>query len=112
MNADGTGEHRLLSRRAWSPAWSPDGNTIAYVGDEDGDNEIYSVGANGKNVVQLTANTGISDDDPTWSPDSSMIAFSSNRSSDGDIYEMRADGSAVHVLVAGVWTDDTPAWRP
>jgi hypothetical protein len=24
---------------------------------------------------------------------------------------MRADGSAVHVIVSGVWTDDSPAWR-
>ena len=40
-----------------------------------------------------------------------MIAFSSNRMSDGDIFEMRADGSAVHVLVSGVWIDDSPAWR-
>ena len=53
-------------------------------------------------MQQLTANTGIADDNPTWSPDSSMIAFSSNRDSDGDIFDMRADGSAVHVLVAGV----------
>ena len=40
-----------------------------------------------------------------------MLAFASNRDSDGDIFEMRADGSAVHVLVSGVWTDDSPAWR-
>ena len=40
-----------------------------------------------------------------------MLAFASNRDSDGDIFEMQADGSAVRVLVSGVWTDDSPAWR-
>ena len=54
MNADGTGEHKLLAAGAWSPAWSPDGKTIAFVGDDDGDNEIYTVGAGGKGVTQLT----------------------------------------------------------
>ena len=77
----------------------------------DGDDEIYTVGADGKGVTQLTENTGIADDSPTWSPDSSMLAFASNRDSDGDIFEMHADGSAVRVLVSGVWTDDSPAWR-
>ena len=40
-----------------------------------------------------------------------MIAFSSNRKGDCDMFEMEADGSAVHVLVSGVWTDDSPARR-
>ena len=42
----------------WSPAWSPDGKTIAFVGDDDGDNEIYTVGADGKGVTQLTDEHG------------------------------------------------------
>ena len=111
MNANGSRERRLLKHGGWSPAWSPDGKSIAFVNDDGGDDEIYSVGANGKRVTQLTENTGIADDGPTWSPDSSMLAFASNRDSDGDIFEMRADGSAVRVLVSGVWTDDSPAWR-
>jgi Tol biopolymer transport system component len=81
------------------------------VGDDDGDDEIYSMATNGKNVTQLTANTGIADDDPTWSPDSSEIAFSSNRSATGNIFVMAADGGGVRTLVGGVWTSDTPAWR-
>jgi Tol biopolymer transport system component len=111
MNANGTAERRLLKNLGWSPAWSPDGKSIAYVSDKDGDDEIYSVGANGSGVAQLTENEGIADDDPTWSPDSSLLAFSSNRDGDGDIFEMQTDGSSLHVIVSGVWTDDSPAWR-
>jgi TolB protein len=111
MNANGSGEKRLFKDEGWSPAWSPDGKSIAFVGDESGDDEIYAVGADGAGMTQLTDNTGIADDSPTWSPDSSMLAFASNRDSDGDIFTMRADGSAVHAIVSGVWTDDSPAWR-
>ena len=111
MNANGSRERRLLRRGGWSPAWSPDGKSIAFVNDDDGDDEIYTVGANGKGTTRLTDNDGIADDGPTWSPDSSLIAFASNRDGDGDIFEMRADGSDVHVIVSGVWTDDSPAWR-
>jgi Tol biopolymer transport system component len=113
MNANGGGERRLLKSTGWSPAWSPDGKTIAYVDDSAGDDdEIYTVGADGTNVTQLTDNDAIDDEAPTWSPDSSTIAFASGRDGDDDIFEMNADGTGVHVLVSGVWTDGDPAWRP
>ena len=52
-----------MKSTGWSPAWSPDGKTIAYVDDEAGDDdEIYTVTADGKNVTQLTDNDGIDDD--------------------------------------------------
>ena len=112
MNADGTRERRLTTGAGWSPAWSPDGQTIAYVSDAHGDDEIYSVRADGKGPTQLTDNEGMDDDSPAWSPDSSLLAFSSDRDGDTDIFEMRADGSSVRVLVSGVWSDGDPAWRP
>ncbi len=112
MNADGSGKHRLLKTPSFSPAWSPKGDKIAYVRDADGDSEIYTVGVDGKGITKLTDNKGIDDDSPAWSPDGSMIAFASDRDGDGDIFRMNADGSGVHVLTSGVWTDQSPAWRP
>ena len=99
MNADGSDERKLLATNAWSPAWSPDGMTIAFVSDQDGDDEIYTVDADGQNTTKLTDNQGIADDAPSWSPDSTMIAFTSNRAGDGNIFTMRTNGSGVHTLV-------------
>src|SRR5262245_54631376 len=112
MNADGSGQRRLLTMEAWSPAWSPDGTSIAFVSDQSGSDDIYTVAADGSNVAQLTDNRGIADEAPTWSPDSSQLAFASDRDGDADIFVMRADGSDTHVVVPGVWTDSDPAWRP
>jgi TolB protein len=112
MNADGSDERKLLAANAWSPAWSPDGATIAFVSDQDGDDEIYTVDGDGQNTMKLTDNQGIADDAPSWSPDSTMIAFTSNRAGDGNIFSMRTNGSGVHTLVGGVWTNSDPAWRP
>ena len=112
MNANGTGARRLMKSLSSSPAWSPDGKTIAYVSGADGDSDIFTVGTGGRRVTRLTENDAINDVSPTWSPDGSMLAFSSDRDGDSDIFEMQADGGAVHVLTSGVWTDESPAWRP
>ena len=82
----------------FQPAWSPDGKTIAFDSDRDGDREIYVMDADGANVRQLTSNDRF-DGVPTWSPDGSYIAFQSDRDGEGqEIYMMRADGTNVQRL--------------
>jgi VCBS repeat-containing protein len=73
MNADGTGE-ALLRTNGLAPAWSPDGQKLAFTDISTGDFEIWKMNANGSGVSSLT--TGLSDFDPAWSPDGLWIAFS------------------------------------
>ena len=56
------------------PAWSPDGQKIAFVSDRTGDAEIFVMNADGTDVVQLTNNPA-ADVEPSWSPDGKSIAF-------------------------------------
>ncbi|MCP9198469.1 amidohydrolase family protein [Gramella sp. GC03-9] len=56
------------------PAWSPDGNSIAFVSWEGDGGHIYSVGANGRNLKKLT-NTKAVYSNPAWSYKHDRIVF-------------------------------------
>ena len=96
MNANGTGVHQLTDNDDgdWNPAWSPNGNKIAFDSDRDGDEEIFVMNANGTGVHQLTDNDDY-DMSPVWSPNGNKIAFTSDRYGDWEIFVMNADGSNV-----------------
>jgi Tol biopolymer transport system component len=56
MNADGSGQRRLTRNgvRNRAPAWSPDGQTIAFISKRDGNAEIYVMNADGSEQRNLT----------------------------------------------------------
>jgi TolB protein len=105
------------------PAWSPDGNQVAYSAstgvwntpENTNTYEIFVMDADGSNVRQLTNNTNF-DDYPRWSPDGLRIVFSSNRSGSGhwEIYVMNVDGSDVRRVThtPNTATAINPVWRP
>ena len=63
---------------ARQPAWSPDGQTIAFFAYRDGGYDLWAVAPDGANQRKLT--TGAYDDrEPVWSHDGKRIAFSSDR---------------------------------
>jgi len=51
----------------WGATWSPDGLSIAYASDVDGDYEIYVMDEAGQNPTQLTSDSA-SDTAPYWAP--------------------------------------------
>jgi Tol biopolymer transport system component len=114
VNADGSGL-RMLSRNATygAPAWSPDGQKLAFASVRDGNQEIYVMNADGSAQRRLTRNTA-GDYFPAWSPDGQRIAFVSQR--DGnvnhEIYIMTADGSAQRNLTRTPVQEDYFPGRP
>ncbi|MFQ5721923.1 MAG: PDZ domain-containing protein, partial [Candidatus Aminicenantales bacterium] len=59
------------------PAWSPDGQYLAYYSDKSGEYEIYLLDRAHRNkVIQLTQNSHIWRYPALWSPDSSKLLFS------------------------------------
>ena len=87
--------------------WSPDGKTLAFVGQRDGDFDIYTIPAAGGDETRLTTAKGL-DDGPEYSPDGKYIYFNSERTGHMQIWRMRADGSEQEQVTH----DDFNNWFP
>lgn len=72
--------------------WSPDGKTLAYVGERDGEFDIYTMPVSGGEERRLTTAAGL-DDGPDYSPDGEWIYFNSERTGVMRIWRMRPDGT-------------------
>ena len=84
------------------PAWSPDGQWIAFQSERNGDRAVYRMEADGANPKRLANGRR-----PEWSPDGQRIAFWSHREGIGGIFIMDRDGGNIRLLVEG---GDHPAW--
>ena len=93
------------------PAWSPDGNQIAFVSERDGRQQIYLMNTDGSSPQNIS--NGLSDDwGPAWSPDGNQIVFSSLRDGNSQIYLMDADGLNQTNISNSSSSDAEPAWKP
>lgn len=95
----------------WAPAWSPDGQRIAFNAGPDEEGDIYVMGADGSRRTRLTFAAG-ENERPRWSPDGRRIAFNSSRKGNVDIYVMNADGSEQMPLTTDEADDARADWSP
>jgi Tol biopolymer transport system component len=78
-------------------AWSPDGRTLVFTSDRDGNADIYAINPDGSRLRRLTDNPEY-DGDAAWSPGGRKLVFVSNRDGDSEVYVMNADGSGQRKL--------------
>jgi Tol biopolymer transport system component len=109
IKADGSERTRLTSTGgASSPAWSPDGNEIAFA-----DHDIYKVNADGTGLTRLT-DIGRSWS-PAWSPSGRQIVFVGPGDGQQEIFKVNADGTETRLTTTpGRFNLDyrDPTWSP
>ena len=130
VDSDGSGLRNLTAKLAVGirldldpasdPAWSPDGQMIAFAfrcrprcGLNPGVGEpIYVVKADGSRLRNLTPKPIGAYADPAWSPDGRKIAFVSDRNGNSEVYVMNANGKGQRNLTRNPAFDADPAWSP
>ena len=91
--------------------WSPDGKTLAFVGQRNGEFDIYTIPTNGGDETRLTTAKGL-DDGPEYTPDGQFIYFNSERTGHMQIWKMRTDGSEQTQVTFGPQNDWFPHLSP
>ena len=87
--------------------WSPDGQTLAYCAERNGNFDVYTIGIGGGIEKRLTTNEGL-DDGPDYSPDGKYIYYNSYRTGHMQIWRMLADGSMPEQMTF----DENSNWFP
>lgn len=104
------GDARLVTPNgpSYLHGWSPDGSTLVYCAERNGNFDIYTISADGGTEKRLTVAKGL-DDGPEYSPDGKYIWFNSVRTGVMQIWKMNADGSSQQQMT---FDKDVYSWFP
>jgi TolB protein len=97
------------------PAWSPDGQTLAFTSWRYGDRDIFLLDVETLAVLQFTSSPD-TEERPVWSPDGARLAFVAEPEYTREVYAaeaaaMPADGG-VQLRLTWQSRDDAFAWGP
>jgi Tol biopolymer transport system component len=116
MGAGGSDPKRIsdINAQESDPAWSPDGEWIAYIKRTPGTpvQNLWVMHPDGTGRQALTKQSGRAFT-PSWSPDSTRIVFSMNR--DETVFELftiGVDGTRLRRVAPTAGDNFEPAWSP
>jgi TolB protein len=112
-DSDGYGPQTLVRspEPLLSPAWSSDGDRLAYVSLEEKHARVFIQNlADGKR--ELVAQFRGINSAPAWSPDGHRLALTLSKGGDPDIYLLRLDNRQLTRLTNHPAIDTEPAWSP
>lgn len=110
---DGYNERQVLSSRQplMSPAWSPDGKSLAYVSFQNGQAEIYMMNIYTGKQEKLTSyprHNGA----PQFSPDGSKLALVLSKTGSLQVYTLDLATRKLTQLTHGNSNNTEPFWAP
>jgi TolB protein len=113
MRWDGTDAQQLTNHRsiALGPAWSPDGEWLAFTSFLRGDPQLFILRPTEGYLKPLSTLPGVNSS-PCFSPDGKRIAFAAGANGNTDIYVVPAAGGTPERLTHTLGISTQPAWSP
>src|SRR5438552_9849932 len=100
---------QITHAQNFDPSPSPDGKKLVFISMLSGKEQLFTMDADGKNIVQLKRDDA-DHEDPAWSPDGKKIAFVLITKERTSIAVINADGSNVDVLTPKEHNTIYPNW--
>ena len=114
MDDEGANCQRLTEGDASNlgPAWSPDGQQIAFLSNRNGNYEVYIMDHSGRNPRNLTNTPDFEEKYVAWSPDGNWLAFTRDLNGNDEVFVMTIDGEHVTRVTQNSAADWDPIWIP
>lgn len=112
-DADGFNPKVLMesSEPLMSPAWAPDGRSLAYVSFEGKTSSIYIQDINTGRREQVASHQGINSA-PAFSPDGTRLALTLSRDGNPEIYILHLSSDRLQRITNHRAIDTEPYWSP
>ncbi len=109
IDADGSNLRRLTRSQGthdelgeeMTPAWSPDGRTLVFASNRDGNLELYAIDRSGRNERRITSTPRLDEENPRFSRDGKRILYVGS----GRVLTSNLDGTRVRELGSGTAAD-------
>ncbi len=98
-------------QKDWYARWSPDSQTLAFLSQRSGFNEVWLIRPDGQGLRQLTR-LGCDVGELAWSPDGRFLACTINRQGALDLALVAVDSGEVTDLYRALGYHAHPSWSP
>jgi TolB protein len=99
------------NRESTAPAWSPDGEKIAFCSTINGVRQIWIYDKAKREERQLTQGPG-KKENPTWAPDSLHLIFNSSDANACELYLINLNQADATKISSGSGEKRFPCWEP
>ena len=112
-DADGFNPKTLLEseQALMSPAWSPDGQQLAYVSFEGDSSSVFVQNVRSGTRREVAAHEGINSA-PAFSPDGTRLAMTLSKEGNPEIFVLRLSDDSLQRITRNRAIDTEPSWSP